>query len=181
MSPWAPCSRAGSTFNVLTVNTLQHRALARRWFGRLSSDFRPLGPVLGLLGFPWFRPLAGLRLTPTCVKPAAHTCQRAIKEKKRKSLGCRVQTSRSWHGPRALQFSRERKQSLFTAANWQHTRSIIVTLRGNRGRPVAAWQPLRGAAAGCVRGRGRQEKELLAAIRAAPLNFWPLVKSRRRV
>lgn len=32
-----------------------------------------------------------------------------------------------------------------------------------------------------MRGRGKQEKELLAAIRAALLNFWPLVKSRRRV
>lgn len=58
-----------------------------------------------------------------------------------------------------------------------------MTLRGNRGQPVAAWQPLRGASVGweCERQREAEKKQLLAAIRAALLNFWPLVKSRKRV
>lgn len=168
---------------------MQHRALAL--IGRPSSDLRPLGPALGLLGFPWLRPLAGLHLPPACVKPAAAHMPAGNQSKKSNSFGRRVQTFRSWHGHCSLLLlllhlhrlhSQERKQILFTAANWQHTRSIIVTLRGNRGRPAAAWQLLRGAAGRPgVRGRGRQKKELLAAIRAALLNFWPLVKSRRRV
>lgn len=49
-----------------------------------------------------------------------------------------------------------------------------MKLNGNRGRPAAGWQALREIQS--VFEGEKSKERLLVAIRAAQLNFWPLVK-----
>ncbi len=96
----------------------------------------------------------------------AHT--RARRSIKKISDG--VQRSKSWHVlTLILTKHKQSKQSLFKAVNRQHIQNIIVKLNGNRGPPVADWQPLRETQS-VLEGEKSKER-LLVAIRAARLNF----------